>query len=67
MKATCLEGLTMRWLRRDLDDEAFASLVASPREDGASCRRTHPLAKAVRSFSANIARLICPFHCGSSV
>ncbi len=57
----------MRGLRCDLDDEAFASFVASPFEDGPSCRRAHPLAKAVSPFSANIARLVCPFHCDSSV
>jgi hypothetical protein len=57
----------MRWFGWNLDDETFASLGAASVEDGAPGRRAHPGKETVRAFSANIAWLICPFHCDSSV
>jgi hypothetical protein len=59
--------LAARLLGWNLDDETFASFVASPFEHGASSGRAHPSQEAVRAFPSNIAWLIRSFHSASSV
>ncbi len=49
-------------MRRNSGAQALAALGAAAADDGAAAGRSHARAKTVRAGTADLARLIGPFH-----